>query len=100
VVIELQTGCGWWQTDRGRFGILRPPRGIAQRVGECGETGVDRLIVEHPDRLARCGVGLIEHLLHGCGVMVVDTGKGEDESAVAELVCDVIAIVTTRGVEL
>jgi hypothetical protein len=32
--------------------------------------------------------------------MVVDTGKGEDESAVAELVCDVIAIVTTRGVEL
>jgi predicted site-specific integrase-resolvase len=67
------------------------------RVGECGETGVDRLIVEHPDRLARCGAGLIEHLLHGCGVMVVDTGKSEDESAVAELVCDVLAIVTTHG---
>ena len=56
--------------------------------------GVDRLIVEHPDRLARLGVGVMEQLLHGDGVTVVYTGQPGDESAGSELVRDMLAIVT------
>lgn len=57
--------------------------------------GVDRLVVEHPDRLARFGVGVIEHLLAGYGVTVVYTGQPENESAESELVRDMLAIVTS-----
>jgi excisionase family DNA binding protein len=69
--------------------------GLRKALGECMNPGVDRLIVEHPDRLARFGVGVIEHLLHGYGVTVVYTGQPEDESAESELVRDMLAIVTS-----
>jgi putative resolvase len=59
------------------------------------EPGVDRLLVEHPDRLARFGVGVIEHVLAGYGVRVVYTGQAEDQSAESELVRDMFAIVTS-----
>ena len=58
-------------------------------------SGVDRLLAEHPDRLARFGAGLIKHLLRGFGVTVVYTGQPEDESAEPELVRDMLAIVTS-----
>jgi predicted site-specific integrase-resolvase len=48
--------------------------------------------VEHPDRLARLGVGVIEHLLAGYGVKVIYTGQCEDESAGSELVGEMLAI--------
>jgi predicted site-specific integrase-resolvase len=57
--------------------------------------GVDRLLAEHPDRLARFGAGLIEHLLRSFGVTVVYTGQPEDESAESELVRDMLAVVTS-----
>lgn len=57
--------------------------------------GTGRLLVEHPDRLARFGVGVIEHLLAGFGVTVVYTGQTEDQSAESELVRDMLAIVTS-----
>jgi putative resolvase len=69
--------------------------GLRKALGECMKPGVDRLIVEHPDRLARFGVGLIEHLLGGYGVTVIYTGQPEDESAESELVRDMLAIVTS-----
>jgi excisionase family DNA binding protein len=69
--------------------------GVRKALGECMKPGVDRLIVEHPDRLARFGVGLIEHLLRSYGVTVVYTGQPEDESAESELVRDMLAIVTS-----
>jgi putative resolvase len=53
------------------------------------------MLVEHPDRLARFGVGLIEHLLQGYGVTLIYTGQPEDESAESELVRDMVAIVTS-----
>jgi putative resolvase len=68
--------------------------GLRTALGECMKPGVDRLIVEHPDRLARFGVGLVEHLLRGYGVSVVYIGGPEDESAQSELVRDLLAIVT------
>jgi predicted site-specific integrase-resolvase len=69
--------------------------GLRKALGECMKPGVDRLVVEHPDRLARFGVGLIEHLLAGYGVSVVYTGQSENESAESELVRDMLAIVTS-----
>ena len=69
--------------------------GLRKALGECMKPGVDRLVVEHPDRLARFGVGVIEHLLSGYGVRVVYTGQAENESAESELVRDMLAIVTS-----
>jgi excisionase family DNA binding protein len=69
--------------------------GLGKALGECMKPGVDRLLVEHPDRLARFGVGMIEHLLAGYGVSVVYTGQPEDESAESELVGDMLAVVTS-----
>lgn len=54
-----------------------------------------RLLAEHPDRLARFGAGLIEHLLRGFGVTVVYKGQPVDESAEPESVRDVLAIATS-----
>ena len=45
--------------------------GLRKALGECMKPGTDRLIVEHHDRLARFGVGVIEHLLASYGVAVV-----------------------------
>lgn len=69
--------------------------GLRKALSECMKPGVDRLVVEHPDRLARFGVGVIEHLLTGYGVTVVYTGQPENESAESELVRDMLAIVTS-----
>lgn len=69
--------------------------GLRKALSECMKPGVDRLLVEHPDRLARFGVGVIEHLLAGFGVEVIYTGQSEDESAESELVRDMLAIVTS-----
>lgn len=69
--------------------------GLRKALTECMRPGVDRLLVEHPDRLARFGVGLVEHLLAGFGVTVLYTGQAEDESVESELVRDMLAIVTS-----
>ncbi len=69
--------------------------GLRKALSECMKPGVDRLLVEHPDRLARFGVGVIEHLLAGFGVEVIYTGHCEDQSAESELVRDMLAIVTS-----
>jgi putative resolvase len=69
--------------------------GLQKALGECMKPGVDRLLVEHPDRLARFGVGVVEHLLIGYGVAVIYTGRPQDESAESELVGDMLAIVTS-----
>lgn len=69
--------------------------GLRKALGECMKPGVNRLLVEHPDRLARFGVGVMENLLAGYGVTVIYTGQPEDESAESELVRDMLAIVTS-----
>ena len=69
--------------------------GLRKVLGQCMTPGVDRLIVEHPDRLACLGVGVIEQLLHGYGVVVVYTGQQQDESGESELLRDMLAIVTS-----
>lgn len=68
--------------------------GLRKALSECMKPGVDRLVVQHPDRLARFGVAVIEHLLAGYGVRVVYTGQPENESDESELARDMLAIVT------
>lgn len=69
--------------------------GLRKALSECMKPGVNRLLVEHPDRLARFGVGVMEDLLAGFGVEVVYIGQSEDESGESELVRDMLAIVTS-----
>lgn len=69
--------------------------GLRKALSACMAADVRTLVVEHPDRLARFGVGLIEHLLSGFGVSVVYTGEPEEASAESELVRDMLAIVTS-----
>lgn len=70
--------------------------GLRRALTECMSPEVNRLLVEHPDRLARFGCGVIEHLLGGFGVTVVYTGQGDTEAWVeSELVADMIAVVTS-----
>lgn len=76
-------------------GLSDKRAGLRRVLSECMSPDVDQLVVEHPDRLARFGVGVIEHLLRGYGVTVVYTGQSEDESAESELVRDMLAIVTS-----
>ncbi|MBS4728414.1 IS607 family transposase [Mycobacterium sp. SM1] len=76
-------------------GLADRRAGLGKALSECMKPGVDRLVVEHPDRLARFGVGVIEHLLAGYGVSVVYIGRPENESAESELARDMLAIVTS-----
>jgi predicted site-specific integrase-resolvase len=69
--------------------------GLRKALGECTKPGVDRLVVEQPDRLARFGVGVIEHLLAGYRISVDYTVQSDAESAESELACDMLAIVTS-----
>lgn len=69
--------------------------GLRKALSECMTPGVDRLLVEHRDRLAHLGVVVIEHLLAGFGVEVIYTGQPREESAESELVRDMLAIVTS-----
>lgn len=69
--------------------------GLRRALSECMAADVRTLVVEHPDRLARFGVGLVEHLLSGFGVTVIYVGESEEASAESELVRDMLAIVTS-----
>jgi putative resolvase len=69
--------------------------GLRQALGECLRPGVDRLLVEHPDRLVRLGVGLVEHLLRGVGVSVGYPGRSPNESVDSDRVADLLAIITS-----
>lgn len=70
--------------------------GLRKALAECMKPAVTGLLVEHPDRLARFGVGVIEHLPAGHGVSVTYSGlAAEDDSAESELVRDMLAIVTS-----
>ncbi|ETB46597.1 resolvase [Mycobacterium avium 10-5560] len=92
-----ETGAGSILADVGvrAIGLSDRRAGLRKALSECMKPGTGRLLVEHPDRLARFGVGVIEHLLAGFGVTVVYTGQTEDQSAESELVRDMLAIVTS-----
>ena len=70
--------------------------GLRRALTACTDPAVDTLMVTHPERLARFGVGVIEHLLAAHGVSVVCIGEVERSiTAEADLVRDMLAIVTS-----
>jgi predicted site-specific integrase-resolvase len=70
--------------------------GLRRALTACTDPAVDTLMVTHPERLARFGVGVIEHLLAAHGVTVVCIGEAErSTTAEADLVRDMLAIVTS-----
>jgi predicted site-specific integrase-resolvase len=77
------------------LGDNRP--GLRRALGACcTDEAVGVLMVEHPDRPARFGVRVIEHMLAFHGVQVSYVGEPEDGvSAEAELVRDMLAVVTS-----
>jgi putative resolvase len=82
-------------TDVGS-GLSERRPGLRRALAECMKPGVSRLLEEHPDRLARFGAGLVEHMLAGFGVTVIYTGQpAEDDTWEQDLVGDVLAIVTS-----
>lgn len=81
-------------------GLNQKRRGLTHvlRLGERGE--YKKLLIEYPDRLARFGYEYIERHLRYCGVEIVATAEKEPEDAHAELVRDLLAIVTSFSARL
>jgi excisionase family DNA binding protein len=76
-------------------GLSDRRKGLARALTACQDPAVDTLLVTHPDRLSRFGVGIIEHLLAGFGVAVVCIGESEQAAVESDLVRDMIAIVAS-----
>lgn len=80
---------------------LRPCRRGLERVLKMAERGeFKKLLVEYPDRLARFGYTYLERHLKYCGVEIETTSQKEPEDAHAELVQDLLAIVTSFSARL
>lgn len=81
-------------------GLNQKRRGL-ERVLKMAERGeFRRLLIEYPDRLARFGYTYLERHLRHCGVEVEVTLEKEPEDAHAELVHDLLAIVTSFSARL
>ena len=81
-------------------GLNTHRRGLRRIIKAAEERRFDRLLVEYPDRLARFGYEYLVDLLRVLGVTVVVTSVKEPEDAHAELVRDMLAIVTSFSARL
>ncbi len=81
-------------------GLNQNRRGLDRmlRAAERGEFG--RLLIEHPDRLARFGYASLERYLGRCRIEIEVTSRQEPEDAHTELVQDLLAIVTSFSARL
>ncbi|MGB9825336.1 MAG: IS607 family transposase [Desulfofundulus sp.] len=81
-------------------GLNQKRRGLANvlKLAEQGE--YKKLIIEYPDRLARFGYSYLERHLKYCGVEIIAIAEKEPEDAHAELVRDLLAIVTSFSARL
>jgi len=81
-------------------GLNQKRRGL-ERVLKMAERGeFKKLLIEYPDRLARFGYAYLERHLKHCGVEIEVTSQKEPEDAHAELVQDLLAIVTSFSARL
>jgi len=81
-------------------GLNQKRRGLAHVLGMAERGEYKKLLIEYPDRLARFGYEYIERHLRYCGVEIVATAEKEPEDAHAELVRDLLAIVTSFSARL
>lgn len=69
---------------------MAPARGIR------GRGKIEKVVVEHPDRLARFGCEHLKFFFESFGVeLIVINGKENEEDRTKELAEDLIAIVTS-----
>ncbi|MGB9887094.1 MAG: IS607 family transposase [Moorellales bacterium] len=82
------------------FGLNQNRRGLerALKAAERGE--FKKLLIEYPDRMARFGYAYLERHLKHCGVEIEVTSQKEPEDAHAELVQDLLSIVTSFSARL
>lgn len=81
-------------------GLNQNRRGL-ERVLKAAERGeFKKLLIEYPDRLARFGYAYLERHLKHCGVEIEVTLQKEPEDAHAELVQDLLAVVTSFSARL
>jgi len=81
-------------------GLNQKRRGL-ERVLKMAERGEFRkLLIEYPDRLARFGYAYLERHLRHCGVEIEVASEKEPEDARAELVRDLLAVVTSFSARL
>ncbi|TDA68033.1 MAG: IS607 family transposase [Clostridia bacterium] len=81
-------------------GLNQKRRGLTNvlKLAERGE--YKKLLIEYPYRLARFGYEYIERHLKYCGVEIIAIAEKEPEDAQAELVRDLLAIVTSFSARL
>ncbi|BCV20188.1 hypothetical protein hamaS1_02570 [Moorella sp. Hama-1] len=81
-------------------GLNRKRRGLTNvlKLAEQGE--YKKLLIAYPDRLSRCGYAYLERHLKYCGVEIIAIAEKEPEEAQAELVRDLLSIVTSFSVQL
>ncbi|OAT86323.1 IS607 family transposase [Desulfotomaculum copahuensis] len=81
-------------------GLNQKRRGLANvlKLAEQGE--YKKLLIEYPDRLARFGYAYIERHLKYCGVEITAIAEKEPADAQAELVRDLLSIVTSFSARL
>jgi len=73
---------------------------LANVLKLAGQGEYKKLIIEYPDRLARFGYAYIERHLKYCGVEIAVIAEKEPADAQAELVRDLLSIVTSFSARL
>lgn len=81
-------------------GLNQNRRGLEHMLKAAEKGGFKKLLIEHPDRLARFGYTYLERCLKYCGVEIEITSQREPEDAHTELVQDLLAIVTSFSARL
>jgi predicted site-specific integrase-resolvase len=79
-------------------GLSDKRRGLKKLLRRAEDGDVSAVLVTHPDRLARFGLGVIEHHLACFGCVIEVTGSDEhmtDGDSNAELVRDLLSVVTS-----
>jgi len=75
-------------------GVNENRRGLQKLLNMVKRGEVERVVIEHPDRLARFGFHYLKSFFEAFGVDLVELNGGENEERVRELAEDLIAVVT------
>jgi excisionase family DNA binding protein len=81
-------------------GLNQRRRGLQKLRKALERREVDRVLVEYPDRLARFGFEYLRWLARACGADIEVATEKEPEDARAELVQDLLSIVTSFSARL
>jgi len=82
-------------------GVNENRRGLQKLLNKVKRGEVKRVIVEHPDRLARFGFNYLKEFLTAFGVeLIVINGKENEKERTQELAEDLVAIVTSFAAKI